>query len=469
MSEDFVTEPEPNNYYGAKRRGSLGSCPRLEESFTRLDPIKEVSLRSLESDAYSRADSASAASGRVGSVAGSSMSRMSSFSTQSTATTFYLKAVHESSKIAQSATEEILRYCTDCGRRAPPRSMITGKRRGKCENEDCNAFLCKPCKRRWVLQVYPNSKSKDHRQRDWRTATFKRFCRRCYMHMSTVDFNSYSEVIEPMNSLQSSNTTIIFTHREGWSRASFRPHAKYLAEKYGHRSILMDYSGHGSRWNEECTAENCVKAVSDVLVAYNIPTAREAESKGQKTVFASSSWGGIMAYHVVAELKDYFSGVIFDSCCFNISSPFDKLKRTSFISFVMKRLSNYNQVRLQRTLLTARGNSYVDFMGGHFCAGVFGESSRVMKKVEKKDLAQVISEIKCPVLFFNGTKNRFGYSKKAMKEIMNLLEAKEESKVALFDGGDHLISHDLRFFSSWVETAARFIYYTSIIPKEQHV
>jgi len=202
--------------------------------------------------------------------------------------------------------------------------------------------------------------------------------------------------------------------------------------------------------------------MGDVLEAYKIPTAKQAEAFGMKTIFAASSWGGLMAHHVLAEFQDYFSGVIFDSCCMNVSSFLGRLQRTSF-AFLLKRLNHYNRIRLQRTLLAMKGESYIEFFESNFAAGNFAKSGISMeKKVKVKDLTDVIAEVKCPVLFFNGTEGRSGYSNKVINKIMYLLKDKSDSKVALFDGGDHLISHDLRFFSSWVDTAARFIYYSSI-------
>lgn len=283
------------------------------------------------------------------------------------------------------------------------------------------------------------------------------------MRYSTVDFNANSESIEPILPDQDSNMTVIFAHREGFSRVSFRAHAKYLAEKYGHRSILMDYPGHGSRWNEDCTAKNCVNAVREVLQKYDIRNAVEAESMGQKTVFVSSSWGGTMACHVMTELKEYFSGVVLDSCCVgDANTPLQKIRRGCYSMFV-KNLSNYNQLRLLRSWWAYKGNSYVDFMGGNFGAGIFGKCNPT-KAIDGKNMWENISEIKCPVLFLEGTNNQNRFNRRSLEKNICQLEAKAESKVVLFEEGDYMISHDLRFFNAWVETAARFIYHTSITP-----
>jgi len=361
-------------------------CAPLEVSRRHLFPVTEISFKSLDSDSQSANESSSGIN-TLPTLLGNSFSTGSSVS--SGESSFYCPSEiandgsddhvflngDETSSQDYNTPGELKKCCTDCGRKTSARSMITAKRRGKCDNESCDAFLCRKCRKRWVLMdrhsECQHNKGDKKKEKDWRTAKLKRFCSACYKNVSTIDFNFYSEIIEPTRPDEVSPVTIIFAHREGWSRASFRPHARYLAEKYGYRSILMDYAGHGSRFEEECTVENCVKSVREVLLSNGIPTSKGAEAMGQKTIFASSSWGGIMAQSVMAELQEYFSGVIFDSCCINMESPLERIKQGCW-SAIAKRISYYNKLRLLRAWWSLRGHSYVDFIDGNFGAGSFG-------------------------------------------------------------------------------------------------
>lgn len=365
-------------------------------------------------------------------------------------------SVRRQSATSRSIIDECVKCCTDCGRRSRRKTMITRKYRGNCDNEGCDAFLCKSCKNRWVLLVSPE-RSDEERVGVWKNGEFKRFCKSCYMDLANIDFNSYSEVVEPKNSFQHSNTTIIFGHREGWCRASFRAHAKFLAENHGHVSILMDYPGHGSRWREECSVENCINAISNVLKAYNIPKARDAEASGKKTIFVSSSIGGIVACHAMRELKDYFSGIILDSCCSSVPWR-ENIMHKSF-SFFMKFLTQYNRLRLLRAIWILKGSSYVYITTGYFGAAAVGENDP-MTNINCLDHLDLIAEFEIPTLILNGTNKEHSRNiEKNLQDVMELFKTKTESKVVLFEGGNHMISHDRRFFRAWVEVAASFIYH----------
>lgn len=452
-----------------------GVCAPLEVCCRHLFPVKEISFKSLDN---SNSDDSSSGVRTLPTLLGNSCSGSSSSDDDSSSSDCLSDVANDGENALLLTSDDeshddgkaALNRCTDCGRKTSATSRLNpAKRRGQCENEGCDALLCRTCKKRWVLMDrQPRSSSCDNNGKgDWRTASFKRFCKSCYTSLSTIDFNFHSEIIEPTDADEVGGcpVTMIFAHREGRTRASFRPHARYLAEKYGYRSILMDYAGHGSRFEEECTVKNCVDAVREVIRSYDISTAQEAELRGHKTVFASSSWGGLVARDVARELGAYFSGVIFDSCCFDPHAPMERLKRGCLSALAKRVFSNYDHVRLLRAWwsLQSRKDSYLDLVDGNFAAGVF-RSTNGLRSTDPRQWDRVVSDMACPVLFVNGTKDNRG--RRSRKKLLDRLGSMEECKLVFFEGGNDLVSHDLRFFNAWVEIAASFAHHASVLPPQ---
>lgn len=320
-------------------------------------------------------------------------------------------------------------------------------------------------------------KGKDNHHDNWKTARFRKYCRACYQHYSTLDYEQHSEVVEnPCFGSSGIDTTIIFTHRLGGSRAHFRPHARYLADKYGYRSILLDYAGHGSRDEEPCNVENCVKAVREVLEKYQLGNKDGSSGKDHthKIIFAaSSSWGARMTFQITEKLKEEttFAGVILDSCsdAVDSSSPVQQVLRRIKRRVKNRKwlLSRYAKMRIQRAWWIMRGRSFLDnaVQDNIFGAGVFFPEDKTNNvttttPMTKKNLVQAMS---CPVLFLNG-RTTTKKSRKDEQTPNNDDDNDYECNQVFFEGGDHLVAHDRRYFNSWVEMAASFVHHTSPLP-----
>jgi len=349
--------------------------------------------------------------------------------------------------------------CTECGKRAKCRHTISGKARGACANSSCDAFLCKECKNNFVLiprentycmNVNPYDKE---RANEWRHTKFQRFCRSCYMDKNIIDFNTYSHVFnpEPENDC---NITLILSHGAGGSRVTFITHARELTKRHGFRTIVMDWAGHGARWEEECTIDNCMNAIQEIFKHYDIMTAEEEEQRGRKTILCGSSWGGYMCYLAATNFPEYFSGVVTDSSMRDLSRRSEKLK-WSIISKMVANSSYHSQIKFLQKSWNSKRKPYMDCIEGKFGAGIFGKCCpfQTMKNFDFKDCAP---EIKCPILFLNGTNDSDGYDPKCQKMVLKLLPTRDQSRIVLFHGGDHLFSHDYRFFETWIESTASF-------------
>ena len=351
--------------------------------------------------------------------------------------------------------------CTDCGKKTSRKSRLTRKSRGACENDECNAFLCRICKNKYVIIPRPRFCVKDNVNphdkdvaNEWRTAKFHRFCRSCYMEKSIIDFDTNSFVFDPPETKSGPKITLIMAHGAGGSRATFITHAREMAKHHGFRCIVMDLAGHGARWNEKCTVSNCIGAIKEVLETHNIGTAKEEGMHGRKTLFVASSWGGYIGYDAMGELSEYFSGLITDSSMINFAKVSEKIKWATITSAV-NHTSNYTQLRFLRKKWNAAGKSYMDCVEAKFGAGIFGYSNP-MQTMVGFDFKKIIPKIKCPILFLCGTADPDGYSKKCEELIFKLIANKEHSKVVMFDEGDHLFSHDYVHFQKWIDSTVAF-------------
>ena len=194
----------------------------------------------------------------------------------------------------RSILQSIFNVCTDCGKKTSRKSLLSGKSRGSCENVECNAFLCRTCKNKYVIAPRPCFSVEDNVDpynkdvaNEWRTAKFRRFCRTCYMEKSIIDFDTNSYVFNPPETKSEPKVTLIMAHGAGGSRATFITHAREMAKHHGIRCIVMDLAGHGARWNEKCTISNCIHAIKEVIETHKIGTAKEEGIYGRKTLFVA--------------------------------------------------------------------------------------------------------------------------------------------------------------------------------------
>lgn len=360
------------------------------------------------------------------------------------------------------------RKCVECGNLSRCKKYLTGKPRGLCENPECNAFLCKSCKKKYVLMPRSSMSLVDVDPYDsitaneWRNGKFRRYCRECYMEVSLIDFDTHSTVFEPSPE-KNRNITIIFSHGAGGSRATFLTHAREMAKKYGIRSIVMDFAGHGARWEEKCTLKTCMNAIKEVLETYNIKKLEDQEVEGRKTFFVGSSWGGYMGYHAMGFFSEYFHGLIVDSSVRDLSRRKEKIK-WSIISKVVDTASYYTMLTWVRKRWVLSGKPYMDCIEAKFGAGIYAKS-KPMRTMAGFKFEDCIPKIKCPILFLNGTNDPDGYDPKCQEKILSLLMTREHSNVVLFEGGDHIFSHDFRFFEKWMKSTIDFVDTTNFVCK----
>lgn len=358
-----------------------------------------------------------------------------------------------------SITEELFDQCTDCGSRATKKNPLTQRPRGMCANEDCDAFLCKECKNNHVLIPLRCESDKEN----WRNAKIERFCRDCFMEVSILDFQKFTDVIEPKDpSKKKSGVTIIFVHGAGGSRATFREHAQMLADEYGHRGILVDLAGHGSRWNEECTLENCENAILEALREHCIKTAEEEAKHGNYTLLLGGSWGGYIVYYTLAKNPEYFAGAILEGSTVDMNNPREKLK-WGMITSIVNRSSYHQQCKFIKKNWGRKNYDYV--VETKLGAGLFGRANP-FHSIQNHNFWEWIPLIQCPCLFLNGTADHDGYDPVTQKKIFGLLAKKEESTIKLFEGGDHIFGCDRRFINEWMKSIQMFS--RNIVLRDEH-
>lgn len=271
-----------------------------------------------------------------------------------------------------------------------------------------------------------------------------------------IDFGTNVDVFEPPSEEKFSGTTYIISHGAGCSRASFRIHGRAMAERYGHRVILPDMPGHGSRMDEECTAESCVDSIRKVIKDFNIPSKKEQEANGQKTFFMGVSWSSYVGYSLLGELKEYFTGAILESCAVDLAKIYYDLP-WRFVTFVVNNLSYQNQNRvLYFRLVTLRNSSrLLDFVETRFGAGIYGKSNPY-KCAKDIKLWGCVPKIECPVLFLHAKDDHLGYDRGCQKKILKKLLRKDECEVYVFKNGDHVFSHDMKHFDKFLSVIHEF-------------
>jgi len=358
---------------------------------------------------------------------------------------------HMTCKIIEKDTRKA-GVCTDCGAKASKKNFLTRRPRGFCGNLDCDAFLCKSCKNNHPLIPYREDKPVD-----WKSAKIERFCKKCYMDLNILNFNSHYDIINPEPE-NFSGTTMVFTHGAGGTRLSFQAHAMAMMQKYGHRCILLDLAGHGSRWEEECTLENCEQNIRDALIHFNIKKKEEQIKNNERTVLVASSWGGYVSYFSLPKLSEYFSAAVFDASVVDMWSKSERLK-WGVLSKIVDKTSYYTQLRFIRGRWVAKSNDYLNFHETKLAVGIYGKSNPC-GSVDGRNMWEWIPNIQCPCLFINGTDDPDGYCRKTQQRIIDILPQGHKSTVYMYDGGDHLVSNDARYVGRWVEDAAEFAHNT---------
>ena len=338
--------------------------------------------------------------------------------------------------------------CDDCGSFSLSRNILTYRQRGFCANKNCSSFLCRKCKNNHVLIPREPENPKN-----WKKAKFQRYCRNCYKAAANIDFDRKTDCFVPSDKTKATKVTIIMCHGAGGSRSSYIVHARAVADLYGHRCITIDLAGHGSRWEEECTVENCCKAMKEAFKTYGIKKTSEY-TNGEKTIFLGGSWGGFVTYYCAGELSEYCSGAVFECCTNDISKKKEMIKWGLLTTFV-NRLSYHDQIRFIRSRWAKQNVCYLEFIETKLGCGLFGKANP-FKSLVQHNFWDWIPKIQCPCIFLNGTKDSDGYHPKTQKKILNTLQKKDQSKVVLFEGGNHLFSNEIRHIRGWVDAVGQF-------------
>lgn len=203
------------------------------------------------------------------------------------------------------------KICTDCGA-SIGWSIWKFWRKGQysCDNDDCDAQLCGTCHGKHPLFACPPKASILHSDLD--QATVKKFCKSCFQEKSVIDFSKTYDVIDGMN--KDDNTTFVFVHGGGASRALFKAHAVELRTRYGHGSILLDLPGHGSLVDKPLSLESCAETLAKVMKECGL----DEKKDNRKVIYVGGSFGAYTGFYMLDKFKNLFDGAILIDCGQNV-------------------------------------------------------------------------------------------------------------------------------------------------------
>mmetsp|Transcript_31884 Transcript_31884/g.52590 ORF Transcript_31884/g.52590 Transcript_31884/m.52590 type:complete len:350 (-) Transcript_31884:378-1427(-) len=311
----------------------------------------------------------------------------------------------------------------------------------------CKNLLCSTCACKYPLIVFDPA-NPDESNDTTKNNTVESFCKACFQEKSLLDFTKTSVVIEPASTAATSNgITYIFAHGAGGSRAMFGPHAKILAEK-GHRCILFDFPGHGSRMDDEqlLTLETCATTVQTILTEYNI-------KPGDKTIYVGASMGAYVGFHILKEHATSFQGGILLDCGQNVG-PGASLKATLGLWFLKAMTNNVSNKSMTNLMMSATKKSPADWklIESTFGAGFFfqqgAQQVECMKMVAPADL---IPQLDMPILFFNGSDDYRDSENKWLELCQH-----KSSELKVYEKGDHFFSHDSKCVDDMLERFDKF-------------
>jgi len=270
---------------------------------------------------------------------------------------------------------------------------------------------------------------------DLSTAVLQRYCKACFQHKSTIDFDRTYETIIP--AAASSSTIFVFAHGAAASRVLFRAHAQELYERFGHGAILWDLPGHASLLDVPLTLESCAETLGTVLAANSIT----AESK-EKVIYVGGSLGAYVGFYLIDKFQDVFDGAILLDCGQTVGPGASLKARMGLVllKFLGTHLSNTALLKLMADVVKKSPANY-KLMETSFGAGMFFEHAKAHVECLKTIApADHIPNIQFPILFMNGSEDYRDSENKWLE-----LCANNKSELKVYQGGDHFFTHDARF------------------------
>ena len=278
-------------------------------------------------------------------------------------------------------------------------------------------------------------------------ARIQSFCMSCFQRLSVLDFTKSYDVIEPPADAKKSGVTLVFVHGGGGSRAMFRPHARELMARHGHRCILLDLPGHGSLAEVELTLDTCWQELKTVLEENRIIREEDGkrENPREKIVYVGGSLGAYIGFYLLEEFKGVFNSAVLMDCGQNVG-PGRSLKASLGLHLLSYVAKHYSNKKLAKMMLDVTKKSPADqwIIESTFAAGWFfdyGEDQvSILRSVAP---AKHIPELDIPICFMNGSKDH-----RDSEELwLNLCDTPDEvnSDLRVYGGGDHFFMHDSRF------------------------
>lgn len=228
-------------------------------------------------------------------------------------------------------------------------SLLSSNTTASCTK--CQTSICSKCAGDQALIPYDPTTSSSS-STPLKKSDILSYCKACYQEVSVLDYTKTYDIIEPStDDTKNSNTTLLWVHGGGASRALFRPHAKELARK-GYRSILIDLPGHGTLADTPLTLDSCVETVRDVLDKESIDSS--------KVVYIGASLGAYIGFHILSKLQDKFTSSILLDCGQNVG-PDCSYKARFGLWFLRKISSSMNN----KSLMAVRRQPTIIYMNVH--------------------------------------------------------------------------------------------------------
>mmetsp|Transcript_12120 Transcript_12120/g.14793 ORF Transcript_12120/g.14793 Transcript_12120/m.14793 type:complete len:380 (-) Transcript_12120:90-1229(-) len=351
-------------------------------------------------------------------------------------------------------------------------------KRKKCDQ--CHALLCSKC-----IDLHPLILKNDT-EMNTRDQIISRLCSPCFRHYSILDFDSKFDVIDTKSSsISYSDTTtskevkdnfrydqssssspivFVFAHGMGGNKANFRGHAQEMFDRFGHKSILFDFPGHGSRESEEITLESCAIALKEALknsgIIYSLPYENENNDNyttKNKLIYVGASFGAYIGFYLLSKFKKLFSGAVLMSCGHDMTKPRVGIGIWIF-GIITSRMSNLQFMSLytkKAGVEVSRDYIKIDYSsmlrGGVF----FEQSSKMFDCMQSVNPADYIPHLSFPLLYLNGS-NDWGRAN-SDKRWLKMSIDQDNSRLKVYYGGDHFFSHDSRFFDDVINEINRFV------------
>lgn len=340
--------------------------------------------------------------------------------------------------------------CKDCNQVIKRPGLFCSMAPFACES--CEADLCKACFESYPLVLLGDdgttSNSSGNDKDRLKKARIQSFCKACFQRLSILDFETIYDVIEPsVETSGRSGVTFVFVHGGGGSRAMFRPHARELTARYGHRCILVDLPGHGSSHDVELSLDTCWQELKNVMEENKIINEEDGKRTNpeEKVVYVGGSLGAYIGFYLLEEFKGTFNSAVLMDCGQNVG-PGRSLKATIGLHLMSYAASHYSNKKLAKLMLDVTKKSPADqwVIESTFAAGWFFDQGKEQVSILRTIApAKHIPELDIPICFMNG-----GLDHRDSEQLwLNLCDTPDEvnSTLKVYSGGDHFFMHDSRF------------------------